>query len=68
MVHESVHAGEQRANPAQFAKDYAAEKSLPHDQRPQEQRANAAQKAYGNEIKKAVKQIEKDRKKDNGHK
>ena len=64
MVHESVHAGEAKANPAQFSKDAAAEKSLPHDQRPQEQRANAAQKAYGNEIKKEVKQIEKQRKKD----
>jgi hypothetical protein len=29
------------------------------------QRANAAQRAYGPEIKKAVKQIEKDRKKEN---
>jgi RHS repeat-associated protein len=66
MVHESVHAGEANANPAQFSKDAAAEKSNPnHDQRPQEQRANAAQQAYGNEIKKEVKQIEKDRKKDN---
>ena len=65
MVHEGVHAGEAKANPGQFSKDAAAEKSQPHDQRPQEQRANAAQKAYTNEIKKAVKQIEKDRKKDN---
>jgi RHS repeat-associated protein len=32
MVHESVHAGEAKANPAQFAKDAAAEKPLPHDQ------------------------------------
>ena len=64
MVHESVHAGEAKANPAQFSKDAAAEKSQPHDQRPQEQRANAAQKAFGNEIKKEVKQIQKDRKKD----
>jgi len=64
MVHESVHAGEAKANPGQFSKDAAAEKSLPHDQRPQEQRANAAQKAFGNEIKKEVKQIQKDRKKD----
>ena len=61
IVHESVHAGEAKANPAQFVKDAAAEKSLPHDQRPQEQRANAAQKAYGNEIKRAVKRIEKER-------
>jgi RHS repeat-associated protein len=65
MVHESVHAGEARANPTQFGKDAAAEKSQPHDQRPQEQRANAAQKAFTKEIKQAVKQIEKDRKKDN---
>ena len=65
IVHESVHAGEASANPAQFSKDAKAEKSLPHDQRPQEQRANAAQKAYTNEIKKEVKQIEKDRKKEN---
>jgi hypothetical protein len=39
----------------------ATERSLPHDQRPQEQRANAAQKAHTNQIKKAVKKIEKDR-------
>ena len=65
MVHESVHAGEANANPAQFSKDAAAEKSNPnHDARPQEQRANAAQKTYGPEIKKAVKQIEKERKKE----
>ena len=64
MVHESVHAGEAKANPAQFAKDAKAEKSTPHDARPQEQRANAAQKAYTKEIKQAVKQIEKDRKKE----
>jgi RHS repeat-associated protein len=66
MVHESVHAGEAKADPAKFSKDAAAEKSNPnHDARPQEQRANAAQQAYGKEIKQAVKQIEKDRKKDN---
>jgi len=64
MVHESVHAGEARANPALFSKDAAAEKSLPHDQRPQEQRANAAQHSYGNEIKRAVQQIERKRKED----
>lgn len=67
LVHESVHAGEARANPVQFGKDAAAEqKALPncHNCRPQEQRANAAQKAYTNEIKQAVKQIEKDRKKE----
>ena len=65
LVHESVHAGEAQADPAKFSKDAAAEKSLPHDQRPQEQRANAAQQAFGNEVKKEVKQIEKDRKKEN---
>jgi RHS repeat-associated protein len=64
MLHEAVHAGEALANPAQFSKDTKAEAGLPHDARPQEQRANAAQKAYGSEIKKEVKQIEKDRKKD----
>jgi hypothetical protein len=65
MVHESVHAGEARADPATFSKDYAAEKSIPnHNDKPQEQRANAAQKAYGPEIKKAVKKIGQDRKKD----
>jgi RHS repeat-associated protein len=61
MVHETTHAGEARANPAQSARDAATERSLPHDQRPQEQRANAAQKAHTNQIKKAVKKIEKDR-------
>jgi hypothetical protein len=65
MVHEGVHAGEALANPAQFLRDARAERSIPqHDQRPQEQRANAAQKAYGPEIKKAVTQTEKDRKKE----
>jgi len=64
MVHESVHAGEAKSNPGQFSKDAAAEKSMPHDQRPQEQRPNAAQQSYTKEIKQAVKQIEKDRKKD----
>jgi RHS repeat-associated protein len=61
MVHESVHAGEALAQPAQFHKDAVAEKSLAHDKRHQEERANKAQKAYGPEINKAVKQIEKDR-------
>jgi RHS repeat-associated protein len=64
MVHEGVHAGEALANPAQFSKDAKAEAGLPHDQRPQEERAISAQKAFGPEIKKAVKQMEKDRKKD----
>lgn len=39
-----------------------AAKNPQHDQRPQEQRANAAQKAYADEIKQMVKQTEKDRK------
>jgi RHS repeat-associated protein len=65
MVHESVHAGEAKADPAKFSKDAKSEAGKPHDQRPQEERANAAQKAYGPDIKKAVKQIEKDRKKEN---
>jgi RHS repeat-associated protein len=65
MVHEGVHAGEALANPAQFLRDARAERSIPqHDQRPQEQRAKAAQKACGPEIKKAVTQTEKDRKKE----
>jgi len=64
ILHEDVHAGEARANPAQYNKDAAAEKNLPHDKRPQEQRANAASAANVKDIKKAVKQIEKDRKKD----
>ncbi len=64
MVHESVHAGDAKAAPAKFAADAKAERALPHDQRPQEQRANAAQKAYGPEIKKAMGQIVKDRKKE----
>ena len=66
MVHEGVHAGEARANPSQFGKDAAAEKKANpncHDCRPQEQRANTAQKAYSAEIKKAVKRREKERKK-----
>jgi len=63
MVHESVHAGEAKADPAKFSKDAAAEKSMPHDRRPQEKRAIAARKAYTGEIKKRMKQIENDRKK-----
>jgi len=68
LVHESVHAGEARENPVKYSKDAAAEqKTNPncHDCKPQEVRANAAQKAYTNEIKKAIKLIEKDRKKEN---
>jgi len=64
MTHESVHAGEARANPTQFNKDSAAEKNAPHDKRPQEQRANGVQNKYGTAITKAVKQMEKDRKKE----
>ena len=66
MVHEAVHAGEGRKNPSKFAKDAAAEKkAFPdnHNARPQEQRANAAEKAFSKEIKKAVKDMEKERKK-----
>jgi hypothetical protein len=64
LVHDSVHAGEALANPAQFNKDAKSEAGLPHDSRPQEQRANAVRKANERDINKAVKQIEKDRKKD----
>jgi hypothetical protein len=41
-----------------------AEKSQPHDNRPQEKRAIAADQKYGGQIAKAVKKMEKDRKKD----
>jgi len=65
LIHESVHAGEAQKDPAQFNKDAKAEKANPcHDCRPQEQRANAVRKANEKDIKKAVKQIEKDRKKE----
>jgi RHS repeat-associated protein len=64
LTHETVHAGESQKNPAQFVKDSKAEAGLPHDKRPQEQRANAVQKKYGPAISKAVKQIEKERKKE----
>ena len=64
LTHEAVHAGESQKNPAQFAKDSKAEAGLAHDKRPQEQRANAVQKAQGPAIAKAVKQIEKQRKKE----
>ena len=70
LVHESVHAGEARANPTQYSKDAVAEKAANpscHDCRPQEQRANAAQKAFTDEIKKEVKQTQKARKKDSKH-
>jgi hypothetical protein len=60
-----VHAGEAKADPAKYSKDSIEEKKNPdHDSRPQEQRANAAQKAYTKEIKQAVKQKEKNRKND----
>jgi hypothetical protein len=64
LIHESVHAGEARQNPAKFAADTKSEQAtIPnHDTRPQEQRANAARKANEKDIKKAVKQIEKDQK------
>nr|WP_255551582.1 RHS repeat-associated core domain-containing protein [Granulicella sp. dw_53] len=64
MIHESVHAGEAQQNPAQFGKDAKAERGQPHDSRPQEQRANAVRHANEKDINKAVKQIEKYRKKE----
>jgi len=64
MIHESVHAGEAQKDPAKFAADAKAERGMPHDSRPQEQRANAVRKANEKDINKAVKQAEKDRKKD----
>ncbi|MGA7218825.1 MAG: RHS repeat-associated core domain-containing protein [Candidatus Sulfotelmatobacter sp.] len=64
MIHESVHAGEAQKNPAQFNKDAKAERGQPHDSRPQEQRANAVRAANEKQIKQQIKQIEKDRKKD----
>jgi RHS repeat-associated protein len=71
VLHEAVHAGEFSANPAKYNKDSNQEhKDFPgpgakgHDKRPQEERANGMQKQYGPEIKKAVQQMEKDRKKD----
>jgi hypothetical protein len=66
MVHETVHAGEAKANPAKYNKDAGDERANPcHNCRPQERRANAAKDKYGPEIKKAVNQIKKDRKKKN---
>jgi RHS repeat-associated protein len=64
MIHEAVHAGEAQQNPAKFVADAKAEKPTPHDQRPQEQRANSVRHANEKDINKAVKQIEKDRKKE----
>jgi hypothetical protein len=64
MIHESVHAGEAQKNPAQFNKDAKAERGQPHDSRPQEQRANGVRAANEKQIKQQIKQIEKDRKKD----
>jgi RHS repeat-associated protein len=64
MIHESVHAGEAQKDPAKFSADAKAERGQPHDSRPQEQRANAVRKTNEKDINKAVKQIEKDRKKD----
>lgn len=62
LIHEVFHAGEAKTNPAQFLKDATAERSLPHDQRPQERRANEAQRAYTREIKRDIRQIQRDRK------
>jgi RHS repeat-associated protein len=64
LTHETVHAGESQKDPAKFAKDSKAEAALPHDKRPQEQRAIAVQKAQGPAITKEVKRIEKERKKE----
>jgi RHS repeat-associated protein len=64
ITHETVHGGDARANPSKFVKDAAAEKSLPHDKRPQEQHAIGVEKKFGPQITKAVKQIEKQRKKE----
>lgn len=64
MIHESVHAGEAQANPAKFSADAKAERGQPHDSRPQEQRANGVRAANEKQIKQQIKQIEKDRKKD----
>ena len=64
MVHEAVHAGEAQQTPAKFAAEARAEKSLPHDSRPQEQRANAVRAANEKAIKQQIKQIERDRKKE----
>ena len=64
LTHETVHAGESQKDPAKFAKDSKAEAGLPHDKRPQEQRAIAVQKAQGPAITKEVKRIGKERKKE----
>ena len=64
MIHESVHAGEAQANPAKFSADAKAERGQPHDSRPQEQRANGVRGANEKQVKQQIKQIEKDRKKD----
>jgi RHS repeat-associated protein len=64
MIHESVHAGEAQKNPAQFNKDAKAERGQSHDSRLQEQRANGVRAANEKQIKQQIKQIEKDRKKD----
>jgi RHS repeat-associated protein len=67
VAHETVHGGESQKDPAQFQKDSAAEhKAFPncHDCRPQEKRAIGVEKKYGPAISKAVKQIEKERKKE----
>jgi hypothetical protein len=57
--------GEARKDIVKFDADAKKEAANPnHDTRPQEQRAIAADKKYGGQIAKAVKQIEKDRKKE----
>lgn len=64
VVHESVHAGDALSNPAQYQKNGQDDKNLPHDSKRNEQHAMGVEKAKAGEITKAVKQIEKDRKKD----
>jgi hypothetical protein len=62
MTHEAEHAGEARSDPAKFAKDAEAEKSLKYKDRPQEQRASAFENQHSKAIAKAAKQAERERK------
>jgi hypothetical protein len=61
MVHETTHAGEARKDPAKFDKDREAEKGMPYDQRPQEQRAIQMSKTYSKEIAQQAKEIKTQR-------
>jgi len=63
MSHEAEHAGEARSDPAKFQADARAESALPHDSRPQEQRANAFQQQHEKDLAKAAKQAKADREK-----